>query len=129
MWLKHREERGEHLTLGWSHLPQSLPSVWTLGLLGKVSVQGDTLTPCPPVLTASRILVLSGNKFQPISALALHTQPAASYTRTPASQPIPQPRSQHPGARVLASQKSSSHQGWQGFRPKPSEEPALADSV
>lgn len=98
---------GEHLTLGWPHLPQSLPSVWTLGPLGKVSVQGDTLTPCPPVLTASRILVLSGNKFQLIAALALQTQPAASYTRTPASQPIPQPRPQHPLQPQPRSQGSS----------------------
>lgn len=47
LWLKHREEGGEYLTPGRSHLPQSLPSVWTPGLLSRLCVQGETSFPAP----------------------------------------------------------------------------------
>lgn len=48
MSLKHGKEGGEYLTLDWSHLSQSLPSVWALGILGRRSIQDVTLTPCSP---------------------------------------------------------------------------------
>lgn len=118
-----------------SHLLQSLPSAWTLGLLGRLSVQGETLTPCSPDPTASGILVLSGSKFQPISVLVLQTQPAAHSPCTPAYCPIPQPRSQHPPQPQPRGQGSSTDpKGLRSpspaaFRPKPSEESALRNRV
>lgn len=95
MWLKCREEGGGCPIPGWPHLPRSLPTAWTLGLLGRLSVEAETFTPCPSDPTALGILVLSGSRFQPNSVLALQTLPAASFTCTPASPPIPWPRSQH----------------------------------
>lgn len=46
MSLKHGKEGGEYLTLGWSHVPRFLLSVWALGILGRRSIQGVTLTLC-----------------------------------------------------------------------------------
>lgn len=105
-WLKHREERGEYPPLGWAHLP-CLPCSHTRPL-GRLSVQAETLTPCRfPAPNASGILVLSGSKFQSISALEnsarciLHMHPSLS-THPPSTHP-----NLNPGA---LAQRDSSHQ-------------------
>lgn len=109
MWLclDCRKEGGEHPILGWSYLPPSLIFAWKLGLLGRLSVQGETLSP------SSQTALLQGSWFflaasSSSSQSLLCKQPAASCTCTPASQPTPPSRdpSTHPnlnsGARVLA---------------------------
>lgn len=115
MGLKCRKEGVEHPILGWSYLPPCLTVVWKLGLLGRLSVQGETLSPYSPDSTTSGILVLSGSKFQLICLSSANSLLPSARAPGLSAHPPRQDPSTHlnlkSGARILAlACRGSSHQ-------------------